>query len=195
MLAARAGAERLNIMHAASAAEAARRAKIFRFIGVPPLRKLLRGGMHYGTLIISHFTGFWKQTCVNRPKSSVKSMICAGSVAVVRPAGTAKPPGRPSSAGGLFAVLLLGECLIPHFDHLELRGPAFGLKAGPLAPPVLPCSPPPGVSPVSAGGVRKTREGGGVWGGLGCLRCSTPPGRAGRGLRDGCAPRAGGRSG
>ena len=87
------------------------------------------GGMHYGTLIISHFTGFWKQTCVNRPKSSVKSMICAGSVAVVRPAGTAKPPGRPSSAGGLFAVLLLGECLIPHFDHLELRGPAFGLKA------------------------------------------------------------------
>ena len=33
MLAARAGAERLNIMHAASAAEAARRAKIFRFIG------------------------------------------------------------------------------------------------------------------------------------------------------------------
>ena len=50
------------------------------------------GGMHYGTLIISHFTGFWKQTCVNRPKSSVKSMICAGSVAVVRPAGTAKPP-------------------------------------------------------------------------------------------------------
>ena len=50
------------------------------------------GGMHYGTLIISHFTGFWKQTCVNRPKSSVKSMICAGSVADARPAGTAKPP-------------------------------------------------------------------------------------------------------
>jgi hypothetical protein len=44
VLAASAGAERLNIMHAASAAEAARRAKIFRFIGVPPLRKLLRGG-------------------------------------------------------------------------------------------------------------------------------------------------------
>ena len=44
VLAARAGAERLNIIHAASAAEAARRAKIFRFIGVPPLRKLLRGG-------------------------------------------------------------------------------------------------------------------------------------------------------
>lgn len=45
MLAARAGAERVNIMHAASAAEAARRAKIFRFIGVPPLRELLRGGI------------------------------------------------------------------------------------------------------------------------------------------------------
>ncbi|EFQ05813.1 hypothetical protein HMPREF9436_02695, partial [Faecalibacterium cf. prausnitzii KLE1255] len=48
--------------------------------------------MYYSTLIIPHFTGFWKQTCVNRPKSSVKSMICAGSVADARPAGTAKPP-------------------------------------------------------------------------------------------------------
>ena len=27
--------------------------------------------MYYSTLIISHFTGFWKQTCVNRPKKCV----------------------------------------------------------------------------------------------------------------------------
>ena len=38
-------------------------------------------------------------------------------------------PRQVCACRGLFAVLLLGERLIPHFDHLELRGPAFGLKA------------------------------------------------------------------
>jgi len=27
--------------------------------------------MYYSTLIISHFTGFWKQICANRPKKRV----------------------------------------------------------------------------------------------------------------------------
>ena len=31
--------------------------------------------------------------------------------------------------GGSAQRLLFGERLIPHFDHLELRGPAFGIKA------------------------------------------------------------------
>ena len=31
--------------------------------------------------------------------------------------------------GGSAQRLLFGERLIPHFDHLELRGPAFGFKA------------------------------------------------------------------
>ncbi|MBO9069037.1 MAG: hypothetical protein J7E04_15780, partial [Escherichia coli] len=67
--------------------------------------------MHYGTLIISHFTGFWKQTCVNRPKSSVKSTICAGSVADARPAGTAKPPAGLRLPGGCLLFYCLGNAL------------------------------------------------------------------------------------
>ena len=31
-----------------------------------PLAFLRGGGMYYSTLIIPHFTAFWKQTCVNR---------------------------------------------------------------------------------------------------------------------------------
>ena len=67
--------------------------------------------MYYSTLIISHFTGFWKQTCVNRPKSSVKSTICAGFVALARPAGTVKPPAGLRLPGALLcyerSILLL----------------------------------------------------------------------------------------
>ena len=29
--------------------------------------------MHYNALIISHFTGFWKQNCVKCPKTDVKN--------------------------------------------------------------------------------------------------------------------------
>ena len=35
---------------------------------------------------------------------------------------------EPSTASTLPASGC-GECLVPHFDHLELRGPAFGFKA------------------------------------------------------------------
>ena len=46
VLSARAGADRVNIMHAARAADAARRTKTFRFIEVPPFGKKILRRMH-----------------------------------------------------------------------------------------------------------------------------------------------------
>ena len=113
--------------------------------------------MYYSTLIIPHFTAFWKQTCVNRPKSSVKSMICAGSVADTRPAGTAKPPAGLRLPGALLcyerSIFLLccagkevGEDgtgnVMPHGEHsagngsqrilCKVCGGQTGCKAGVL---------------------------------------------------------------
>ena len=67
-------------------------ANVTKGTGLTWLCNHLGFGINKAIMIIPHFTGFWKQTCVNRPKSSVKSTICAGSVALVRPAGTEKPP-------------------------------------------------------------------------------------------------------
>ena len=65
------GRKGVNIMHAASAAEAARRAKIFRFIGGSSFAKIITGG-GYALRYFDYLTLYriLEATCVNRPKAA-----------------------------------------------------------------------------------------------------------------------------
>ena len=51
--------------------------------------------MHYNALIISHFTGFWKQNCVKCPKTGVKN----------------KKSGSGTAKGTLSLFVVLGQRL------------------------------------------------------------------------------------
>ena len=93
--------------------------------------------MHYNALIISHFTGFWKQNCVKCPKTGVKNKKSSS--------GTGKGTlslfvvlGQGLCYTGI--VALLASCTGCGSLHLlrALGGTRILQAAAPTAPPCIP---------------------------------------------------------